>query len=407
VTNGFVWNSVALSLASHLDLNDLHALSLTCHQFHDNLVQFSSQLISHSLRCSNASQQLLSDIVTSYNDSLVIRDTAGNTIGRYTGTQVIPNALLAAWSSSSSNQSRDTSNLLPSRKIGACARDLVADCRKCGKIVCRNCTGKPPSDRLLQDRVRRLCRACLDAPLQAHLQAFKKVEDRIESPPVSSSNSEKSVGSRSSSPIHLLVRDAECFTSSAFLRGPCTCSVRGVYLCATCGQNLRSADTTYKRVWTWRSRYSTHIGGGLGTGLGEGDQGQKCGRGEECLESGSGGVCWVEIDCSESNKYNGHFHGDSSSSGYNTENEPETSERDRDKPGYLQQEIEGIGGVVKKKVKKRVKVGATVWEYDDERETGKYLERESSGKERSWCGWCSRVVPGEADIAEMVEQSIG
>src|SRR5271156_4321818 len=104
MTNGFAWNSVALSLASHLDLNDLHSLSLTCHQFHDNLVQFSRQLISHSLRCSHASQPLLSDIITSYNDSLVIRDTAGNTIGRYTGTPVIPNAfpaLLVAWSSSS------------------------------------------------------------------------------------------------------------------------------------------------------------------------------------------------------------------------------------------------------------------------------------------------------------------
>lgn len=65
--------------------------------------------------------------------------------------------------------------------------------------------------------------------------------------------------------------------------------------------------------------------------------------------------------------------------------------------GYLTQEVEGIGGVVRKKVKKRVRVGATVSEYDDERATGKYLDREASGRQRSWCGWCGRVVKGQQD----------
>ncbi len=65
--------------------------------------------------------------------------------------------------------------------------------------------------------------------------------------------------------------------------------------------------------------------------------------------------------------------------------------------GYLTQEVEGIGGVVKKKVKRRIKVGATVWEFDDERGSGNYLEREASGRERSWCGWCGRIVKGQRD----------
>ena len=74
-----------------------------------------------------------------------------------------------------------------------------------------------------------------------------------------------------------------------------------------------------------------------------------------------------------------------------------------EKAGYLRQEIEGIGGVVKKKVKKRVRVGKTVREYEDEREKADYLEREAKGDKRSWCGWCSRVIPGKLD-SEGLEQ---
>jgi len=64
---------------------------------------------------------------------------------------------------------------------------------------------------------------------------------------------------------------------------------------------------------------------------------------------------------------------------------------------YLTHEMEGIGGVVKKKVKKRIKVGCVVKEYEDEREGGTYLEREQGGANRSWCYWCLRVVLGNRD----------
>jgi hypothetical protein len=66
-------------------------------------------------------------------------------------------------------------------------------------------------------------------------------------------------------------------------------------------------------------------------------------------------------------------------------------------PGYLRHEIEGIGGVVKKKLVRMVKVGACVTEWADEKEGGRHLMREREGKARSWCGWCWRVVPGEKD----------
>ena len=138
-------------------------------------------------------------------------------------------------------------------------------------------------------------------------------------------------------------------------------------------------------------------------------------------------MCWVEIDCSEGTA-EGVGEGDDAitattsvtapsaptpntpllnshdqtpiSSGFDTSidssSRPSTPRLDHG-PGYLRQEVEGLGGVMKKKVKKRVKVGATVWEYDDERESGKYLEREASGEQRSWCAWCSRVVLGRED----------
>jgi len=73
---------------------------------------------------------------------------------------------------------------------------------------------------------------------------------------------------------------------------------------------------------------------------------------------------------------------------------------EEEKPGYLRQEIEGIGGVVKKKVKKRVKVGKTVTEYEDERERAEYLGRETKGISRSWCGWCWRVIPGVRELED-------
>lgn len=69
-------------------------------------------------------------------------------------------------------------------------------------------------------------------------------------------------------------------------------------------------------------------------------------------------------------------------------------------PGYARHEIEGIGGVVKKKLVRMVRVGACVPEWGDEKELGKFLVREQDGRARSWCGWCWRVVPGDNDVLE-------
>jgi len=115
----------------------------------------------------------------------------------------------------------------------------------------------------------------------------------------------------------------------------------------------------------------------------------------------------VEIDCSEQQPRRPSHQGvlDVERAEGFSDGTGEIEPKSSFKPGYLRQEIEGIGGVVKKKVKKKVRVGATVWEFDDERESGKYLEREGSGSQRSWCGWCSRVVMSEHDQKEEGEEA--
>lgn len=73
-------------------------------------------------------------------------------------------------------------------------------------------------------------------------------------------------------------------------------------------------------------------------------------------------------------------------------------------PGYARHEIEGIGGVVKTKLVQMVKVGACVPEWEDETAAGDILGREISGRTRSWCGWCWRVIPGKKDYEGRAEK---
>lgn len=160
---------------------------------------------------------------------------------------------------------------------------------------------------------------------------------------------------------------------------------------------LRSSDTTYRRVWNWRTRYSTYLGG-LGTGIGEGCQGVKCGRGEDCLAAQE---IEMEVEC-EADESSGSPHGHSLSLGNgpwgsHNHSHDRLESREEEEPGYFRQEIIGIGGVVKKKAKKRVTVGSCVVEHEDERETGRYLVREEEGQDRSWCGWCWRVIPAQSE----------
>lgn len=405
--------SIAVSLASHLDLNDLDALALTCRPVHHNLTQFAHQLKARSLRCARdwptvheSSAQSSHDVDTE-EPIIDISIYSHSQISATPQPQIMPTNVQGSYVP----QISQSSKISPTRG-NSCARDLVGSCRNCGTVVCRNCAIKPPTTAWLKDRHRRLCKTCTEAPFEAHLQPLSSSNESTDTYMHSSASSTKSARSLSSSSSssahadvdgpHLHEQQKLCFTSPAFLRGPCTCASRGVYLCVPCGQSLRAADTTYKRVWTWRSRYSMHIGGGLGTGLGQGNQGQKCGRGEDCLENSGKAVCWVEIDCSENVARDQIREGEGDHASHLA-----TPDHSSNKPGYFQQEIECIRGLVKKKVRRKVKVGETVWEFEDERVSGKYLDREAQGILRSWCGWCGRVCPGEKDRQSQLFADVG
>lgn len=72
---------------------------------------------------------------------------------------------------------------------------------------------------------------------------------------------------------------------------------------------------------------------------------------------------------------------------------------------FFAQEIEGIGGRRVMKVKKMVRIGAAVKEYEDERESNNtYLGREKKGDNRAWCAWCNRLVPSRRDARALVER---
>ena len=167
-----------------------------------------------------------------------------------------------------------------------------------------------------------------------------------------------------------------------YTRSPCVCE-GGVWICQPCGQSLRALNTTYMMGWVWRNRYSTS--GGLGAGLGEGNEGVECGRGSDCLAAKE---VFKEIECDA----------DELAALEVEMTKAEIEGRQWKGSSYTTQEIVGIGGNMKKKVRKKVLVGAAVKEYEDERESKRFLGREQKGQNRSWCSWCERVVASEKDM---------
>lgn len=100
-------------LASYMDLTTLSDLSQTCRQVRANLMQYRSLLITKSLRCENEDTSPAARLGNALHASHAVWTAYGQTglkVGRIT-----------------------------SGKVGACARDMVADCRKCGRIICRVC----------------------------------------------------------------------------------------------------------------------------------------------------------------------------------------------------------------------------------------------------------------------------
>ncbi|GME25689.1 Zinc finger FYVE/PHD-type protein [Neofusicoccum parvum] len=195
------------------------------------------------------------------------------------------------------------------------------------------------------------------------------------------------------------------------------CRKCGVVVCRPCGHGIRTKDQQYSLGWTWRTRYSTYLGG-LGAGIGEGHEGVKCGlesacRGghdvehEECgtaeeitsLQRQLGGAAQTSHGVSIGSSSASAAAAASAFGGGTAVGSPHD---EWSGTSFFAQEIEGIGGRRVMKVKRRVRVGAVVKEYEDERERREpYLTREKEGANRAWCAWCSRVVPSRRDAREL------
>lgn len=92
-------------------MNTLHELSRTCRQFRANLLQYRKLLIEQTLRCENERA----------NPALRL----GNAL----------NASVQQWTTYA--RTGEKIDRISSGKVGACARDMVGECRRCGTMVCR------------------------------------------------------------------------------------------------------------------------------------------------------------------------------------------------------------------------------------------------------------------------------
>lgn len=314
------------------------------------------------------------DVVVDPQDTLRFRARAGNWYYMEDLTRIAPEGLF---------------------KSGDCARDMVSECRRCGTVICRNCAIKPPAPIALKGRHRRLCTGCAKAPIT-----------KLTMPPLPSDTHIDSA----------TMRDAVC-----------TCP-NGVWLCQPCGRSIRSADDEYNSIWRWRTQYGEELGS-VGIGIGDGDRGVICGRSERCCHARAQEH---EIDCdAEDRRYEFDqqptagtepsnrtssiadplFEDDDDVDDYASniaevsfsapfQVSPSGSREGTPPlgPGYERHEIVGIGGVVKKKLLKMVRVGACVPEWEDEKARRIIMGREREGKVRSWCGWCWRVIPSINDL---------
>lgn len=321
---------VVREIAAHIDLNSLDALSSTCQQARVNLLQFHRQLINSTLRCEN--------------------DVLRNGSGR------------AGYCSRTEKGEHN---------LSICPRDLVGSCRRCDRIVCRNCAIKPPSRHLLINRRRRLCQTCTRRELSS-LIFPSTASSSIKSDPAS---------------VHSTLAQVSPDLIKLHL---CNCSSDRLWLCRCCGGFILSADDEYRNIWKWRRRYlSSH--GGIGIGIGEGDRGVPCGRGGECANARE---VEQEIDCDAEDAREIDHHSKSGSPNRNLH----STNNSQMGPGYTRHEIEGIGGVMKKKLVKIVKVGACVPELKYEEDARSIIDWEQDKISRSWCAWCSRFIPGIDDV---------
>lgn len=258
--------------------------------------------------------------------------------------------------------------------IGAskCARDFVGPCQGCSRVVCRNCAVKPPAPSLLRFRHRRLCRICSSVDITTLIfpQSRNLQSDVLDSGNISTDTSSNSIN------MHI-----------------CRCSSRTIWLCKICGRSIRNADQEYLSVWKWSTRILPSLGG-LGIGLREADRGVSCGLGEKCCRARE---VVLEIDCDAEDARENHIINKS-------DNQSNTRFEYKLRPGYNRHEIEGIGGVMKNKLVKMVKVGECVTGFEkDGKDDENILALEIQGELRSWCSWCEKVIPANDEYTKILK----
>lgn len=118
---------IVKEIARAVDLNTLHALSRTCRQFRANLMPFRHQLIKQTLRCENEYVMTLSDMLDDRTSSLP------------SSVRTVLRLLNTTRGNAAATGPDDRRGHLTSGKIGMCARDMVGECRRCSKVVCRVC----------------------------------------------------------------------------------------------------------------------------------------------------------------------------------------------------------------------------------------------------------------------------
>ncbi|CAI4212236.1 unnamed protein product [Parascedosporium putredinis] len=142
-----------------------------------------------------------------------------------------------------------------------------------------------------------------------------------------------------------------------------------------------AAQKWFVAVWQWRSRY-------IEVGVTDGDGGVTCGREADCL-----GAIDTEVEMDSA--------GEIPPPPTSTPSPPPSDRESlgaEPRSGYNVHPFEGAGGCVTNKATVKVRVGESVPEWHDERSASQILRRETEGKARRWCGWCWRVLPGEADL---------
>ena len=129
-------------IATYLDLNSLHDLACTCRQIRANLLQYRAQLIRFALRCENDASGVdrrLNSPNDGYSDERrndVLEASNLEPVGAVSG-QMREEVDQPELQPDPSQRRRIRELGIGLRRISRCAMDMVGECRRCGRVVCR------------------------------------------------------------------------------------------------------------------------------------------------------------------------------------------------------------------------------------------------------------------------------